>query len=96
MVESEFGQGGAKLNDAYMNFNYVPYAQLEFGQFKQPFLMDEVRSDNWIDFVERSLTDNFVPSRDLGIMVHGNIGRELVYYQLGVFNGRQINATTDV
>ncbi len=96
MVESEFGQGGAKLNDSYMNINYVPYAQLMFGQFKIPFLMDEVRSDNWIDFVERSLADNFAPSRDIGMMLHGNIGKDLVYYQLGIFNGRQINAASDV
>ncbi len=96
MVESEFGQGGAKLNDSYMNIHYVPYAQLEFGQFKIPFLMDEVRSDNWIDFVERSLADNIAPSRDIGMMLHGSIAKDLVYYQLGIFNGRQINAATDV
>lgn len=95
-VEPEFGQGNVRLNDAYFNIKYVPYAQLIFGQFKIPFLMDEVRSDNWIDFVERSLADNFAPSRDLGLMLHGNISKELVYYQLGVFNGRQQNASTDV
>ena len=78
MVESEFGQGSAKLNDAYLNIHYVPYAQLMFGQFKIPFLMDEVRGDNWIDFVERSLADNIAPSRDQGIMLHGNIGKDLV------------------
>jgi phosphate-selective porin OprO and OprP len=96
IVEAEFGQGSAKLNDAYLNINYVPYAQLRFGQFKVPFLLDELRSDNWIDFVERSLTDNFAPSRDLGMMLHGNISKELVYYQLGISNGRQVNASSDV
>ena len=96
VVETEFGQGSAKLNDGYFNINYVPYAQLMFGQFKMPFLLDELRSDNWIDFVERSLTDNFAPSRDLGLMVHGNISKDLLYYQLAVYNGRQINASSDV
>lgn len=95
-VEPEFGQGNVRLNDAFFNIKYVPYAQFMFGQFKVPFLMDEVRSDNWIDFVERSLADNFAPSRDLGIMLHGNIGKDLVYYQLGIFNGRQMNTSADV
>ncbi len=96
VVESEFGQGAAKLNDGYFNINYVPYAQFMFGQYKVPFLLDELRSDNWIDFVERSLTDNFAPSRDIGVMLHGNIGKDLLYYQLGLFNGRQVNASSDV
>jgi hypothetical protein len=34
--------------------------------------------------VERSLSDNFTPSRDTGIIVHGNISNDLLYYQLGV------------
>jgi phosphate-selective porin len=84
------------LNDGYININYVPYLQFMFGQFKVPFLLDELRSDNWIDFVERSLTDNFAPSRDIGLMFQGNIGKDLLYYQLGVFNGRVINAVSDV
>ena len=95
-VETEFGQGAARLNDGYFNVNYVPYAQFMFGQFKVPFLQDELRSDNWTDFMERSLTDNFAPSRDLGFMFHGNISNDLLYYQLGLFNGRQINASSDV
>lgn len=95
-VEPEFGQGNVRLNDSFFNIKYVPYAQVMFGQFKIPFLMDEVRSDNWIDFVERSLADNFAPSRDLGMMLHGNISKDLIYYQLGIFNGRKMNATGDV
>ena len=92
-VEYEMGQGNSQLNDAFMNINYVPYAQLMFGQTKVPFSLEELHSDNWIDFVERSLSDNFAPSRDIGLMVHGNIGKDFLYYQLGVFNGRKINSS---
>lgn len=95
-VEPEFGQGSSRLNDAFLNVKYVPYAQLIFGQFKVPFLMEELHSDNWIDFAERSLADNFAPSRDLGMMLHGNIAKDLIYYQLGIFNGLKLNVASDV
>jgi phosphate-selective porin OprO and OprP len=95
-VESEFGQNNVRLTDSFINVNYVPFAQFRFGQFRIPFLMDELRSSNSIDLVERSLADNFAPSRDLGLMFHGNIRNDLIYYQLGIFNGRQQNATCDV
>ena len=65
-VEYDMGEGNARLNDAFMNINYVPYAQLLFGQTKVPFSLEELHSDNWIDFVERSLSDNLAPSRDIG------------------------------
>jgi phosphate-selective porin OprO/OprP len=92
-VEYDMGEGNARLNDAFLNINYVPYAQLLFGQTKVPFSLEELHSDNWIDFVERSLSDNFAPSRDVGIMLHGNISKDFLYYQLGVFNGRKINSS---
>jgi len=95
MMEADFGQGRARLNDSYFNINYVPYAQLLAGQFKTPFSMEELHSDNWIDFVERSLANNFVPSRDLGLMLHGKDKNDWVHYQLAILNGRKINASED-
>jgi phosphate-selective porin OprO/OprP len=88
-LESEFGKGDAKLNDGYANIAYFPRAQLKMGQFKTPFSMEELHSDNWIDFVERSLANNLVPSRDIGVMLHGGLWDGSVYYQLGLFNGFQ-------
>jgi phosphate-selective porin OprO/OprP len=92
-VEYDMGEGNARLNDAFMNIRYWPEAQLMFGQYKVPFSLEELHSDNWIDFIERSLSDNFAPSRDIGIMLHGNISKDFLYYQLGVFNGRKLNAS---
>ncbi|MCP4576495.1 MAG: hypothetical protein GY846_09460 [Deltaproteobacteria bacterium] len=94
-VEAEFGTGGARLNDGFMNIRYVPYAQLKFGQFKVPFSMEELQSDNWIDFVERSIANRLAPSRDIGVMLHGSIWDEFVYYQLGLFNGYKLNRFND-
>lgn len=70
-AEAEFGKGGSRLNDGFMNIRYWPQAQLKFGQFKVPFSMEELTSDNWIDFIERSLANKLAPSRDIGVMLHG-------------------------
>lgn len=94
-IESEFGKGNAKLNDGYANINYFPQAQLQIGQFKTPFSMEELHSDNWIDFVERSLANNLAPSRDIGVMLHGGLWDGSLYYQLGVFNGYKHNKASD-
>jgi len=94
-VEAEFGKGGSKLNDGFMNIRYWPQAQLKFGQFKIPFSMEELHSDNWIDFMERSLANKLVPSRDLGMMLHGSLKDDMFYYQLGIFNGYKLNQTGD-
>ncbi len=94
-VEAEFGKGGSRLNDGFMNIRYWPQAQLKFGQFKVPFSMEELTSDNWIDFVERSIANKLAPSRDIGAMLHGGLYDQLFYYQLGVFNGYKLNQTND-
>ncbi len=95
MVESEFGKGKAQLNDGFMNIHYTKKFQIKFGQFKTPFSMEELHSDNWIDFIERSLANKLVPSRDIGLMVHGSLFDDAVYYQAGVFNGYKKNVASD-
>jgi phosphate-selective porin OprO/OprP len=94
-VEAEFGKGGSRLNDGFMNVHYWPFAQLKFGQFKTPFSMEELHSDNWIDFVERPLANKLVPSRDLGVMIHGSIQNNFLHYQVGLFNGYKLNQVND-
>jgi phosphate-selective porin OprO/OprP len=94
-VEAEFGKGDSRLNDGFLNIQYWPQAQLKLGQFKVPFSMEELTSNNWIDFIERSLANRLAPSRDIGVMIHGNLYDQLFSYQLGVFNGYKLNQTND-
>lgn len=95
-VEADFGRRtSGRLTDGYLNFRFLPQLQLQMGQYKQPFSLEEVRSDNWIDFVERSLANNFVPSRDVGIMLHGDLFKGGVNYAIGLSNGYRINETQD-
>ncbi len=86
-VEADFGQGAAVLTDGYLDIHYWPELRLRAGQFKVPFSYEELFSDNNIDFVERSVADNLVPSRDLGAMLHGSLFGGIVSYAGGIFNG---------
>ena len=86
-VEADFGQGAAVLTDGYLDIHFWPELRLRAGQFKVPFSYEELFSDNHIDFVERSVADNLVPSRDLGAMLHGSLFGGIVSYAGGIFNG---------
>ncbi len=106
-VEADFGQGASGrdgnvvLTDGFLDIHYWPELRLRAGQFKVPFGYEELFSDNNIDFVERSVADNLVPSRDMGAMVHGSAFDGLVSYALGGFNGsgqnkRDTNDSKDI
>lgn len=106
-VEADFGQGASGrdgnvvLTDGFLDVHYWPEFKLRAGQFKVPFGYEELFSDNNIDFVERSVADNLVPSRDMGVMVHGSTFNGRVSYALGGFNGsgqnkRDTNDSKDI
>lgn len=95
-VESEFGKGtSGRLTDGYLNVRYFPQLQLKMGQYKQPFSLEELTSNNWIDFVERSLANNLVPARDVGVMLHGDIFKGIINYGIGIANGYRVNQSQD-
>lgn len=93
-VEADFGAGAAGrdgnvvLTDGFLDIHYWPELRLRAGQFKVPFLYEEiVISDNLLDFVERSVADNLFPGRDFGAMLHGSLNGGVVGYAVGIFNG---------
>ncbi len=83
---------GVSLNDGYLDFRFMPELGLRAGQFKVPFSLEELTSDNTIDFVERSIVNELAPSRDLGAALRGSLFGGIVGYDLGVFNGSGLNA----
>lgn len=76
------------LDDAYLNYRLIDAAQVRFGQFKTPFVRQEIISDGNLQFVDRSpVADAFKHGRDAGLMLHGKIADGLAYYYAGVFGG---------
>jgi phosphate-selective porin OprO/OprP len=67
----DFGVGQARIQDAFFNMHYWDGFQVEVGKFKQPFSYEQLIQDRFVPFMERSLIDQLVPARDVGLMLHG-------------------------
>jgi phosphate-selective porin OprO/OprP len=92
-VEGDFADTTSTLlRDFYISIHRIDEFQLRFGQFKEPYSQEEIRSDIYQDFVERSLVNNLAPSRSPGLMALGSIGKGVFEYQLGSFNGKGLLA----
>jgi phosphate-selective porin OprO/OprP len=92
VVEGEFAGSSAVLQWGYIDLKYFTEARLRAGQFKVPFSFEELTSSRFIDFVERSVVNNLVPTFDVGAMLHGSLLDGGVEYGAGVFNGAGQNA----
>lgn len=87
-LEVEFEGGSSnRLIDAYINYDYFPALQFRVGQFKEPFSLENLISDKYLPFNERSFAYYLTPERDVGIMVHGVLYGDAINYALGIFNG---------
>jgi phosphate-selective porin OprO/OprP len=68
------GKNTTSLDVAYLNVNYWDKkAMFQFGQFKQPYSLEERTSSRFIDFQERSFVNNssLTPGKERGFMIHG-------------------------
>ncbi len=86
-VMPDFGQGTFTLQDAYADIHYFPEFRLRAGKFKEPVGLERWQDDRWNEFVERALTNQLVPDRDIGVQLHGQLWHNVLEYHLGVFNG---------
>jgi phosphate-selective porin OprO and OprP len=84
-----------RIVDAYYNMHYWECFQVEAGKFKQPFSYEELIQDRFTPLLERSLIDQLVPQRDVGVMLHGEkLLDDRVDWAVAVANGEQ-NGDTD-
>jgi phosphate-selective porin OprO and OprP len=81
------------LTDGYVDLRLLrPELTLRGGQFKVPFSNEELTSDLFISFVERSMVNQLAPSRDVGGMASGFLFDGALGYNFGYFNGSGQNA----
>ncbi len=86
--------GGLTFKDVYVGLSDLPViGNVRAGHFKEPFTLEELTSDNYITFLERSLVNAFAPSRKAGIMAFNALPKQRMTWQLGVF--RDTNAFGD-
>ncbi len=85
------GNGGSQptplIFDAYLNYRYSPELQFRFGKMKPPVGLENLQSDAFLTFNERSFVGELLPNRDVGAMIHGVAFDGTVSYAAGIFNG---------
>jgi phosphate-selective porin OprO/OprP len=86
-IMPDFGGGNTVLQDAYGEINYFPWASLRAGKFKPPVSLERLQSGSELTFIERSILQNLVPNRDLGVQLAGDFLDSTFTYQVGIFNG---------
>jgi phosphate-selective porin OprO/OprP len=95
-VMPDFGGGVTVLQDGYLDARFSPSFSLRAGKYKSPFGLERLVSATDLLFVERGLPTGFVPNRDVGLMLHGEVAKSRVNYQAGVFNGVVDGGSADV
>jgi phosphate-selective porin OprO/OprP len=75
-AEYEFAKGEAGLRDVYVGLRKLPVlGGVRIGHYKEPFGLEQLTSDRYQLFLERSIADVFAPARNTGIMIHDSRSR---------------------
>jgi phosphate-selective porin OprO and OprP len=92
----DFGLGATTIQDAWIDVHYHTNAiRLQVGKFKEPVGLELIQFDPEMMFIERSLASDLVPNRDIGVQLHGVIGRGTLTWNAGVFDGVPDGGSTD-
>ncbi len=83
----DFGEGKAAVYDAYVDIHPRPWLRLRAGKMKTEVGLQRLQSDQYYEMIERALPTGLVPTRDVGVQLHGEVEGGLVAYAVGVFNG---------
>ena len=101
LIAPDFGQGQARLFDAWADFHYYQPLSFAFGKMKGPQDLERLQNATNLLFNERGYATQLAANRQIGAMIHGelegpgydteytsNISHtlELFQYQMGVFN----------
>jgi phosphate-selective porin OprO/OprP len=86
-LQTNFGQGSATIEDAYINLAFHPLAQFRTGRFKAPFGIENLKSSTRLTFIERALPTQLVPIFDQGVQLWGEPLDGRVGYAFAVTNG---------
>ncbi len=90
--EGDHGTNAANLKEGYVEYNQFPSFRIRVGQFKEPWGLENMYGDLWLDFLERPAVENFIrPEQDLGLMFFGKLFGKRLEYGVGLFNGSGTN-----
>jgi phosphate-selective porin OprO and OprP len=92
LVQADFSSatGGLALDEAWVNIAWWKPAQFKIGQFKMPMTLEDLTSDLFTDFQERSLINAQLPGKERGAQVWGE-PKAGINYALAVSTGQGKN-----
>jgi phosphate-selective porin OprO and OprP len=93
-IMEDFGEGATVLKDAYTDIHYWPEFRARIGKFKEPVGLERLEEARALKFVERALTVDLVPDRDLGVNFWGDLLSHRIEYAAGIFNGVPDNTSS--
>lgn len=103
-IEGDFGNNSlsagtglrAQMNEAFINWNYYPAANLRFGQLKPAFGTEQLTSDTKTPTIERFLAnDRLIDGRNVAVGLYGVAFNSRVNYQIVVGNGNGSNVSAN-
>ena len=82
--------------DNYIAVDELPYlGTLRIGHFFEPFTLERSGSNRNTMFMERSLTDMYAPSRNIGVMFYDQNEAQSLWWAVGSFRGMTDNFGDD-
>ncbi len=94
-IAPDFGGGQSQLQDAYVDFKGSDALNLRVGRTKVPLGLERLQSSTERLFNETALVTALTPNRDEGILLYGALGKGVLEYHLGAFNGGPDGASID-
>ncbi|MCP3101502.1 OprO/OprP family phosphate-selective porin [Myxococcus sp. K15C18031901] len=91
----DFAANAPPLWDAYVEYRPRKELRVRAGKFRPPVGLERNQSGINTLFIERALPTDLVPNRDVGLMVHGELGGGVLTYAVGAFNGTADGASAD-
>ena len=79
----EFAGNEVDLKSTYIRYTGLDRKEITFGNFKEPFSLEELSSSNYSTFMERAMATEFVPGRNIGLGF--NTYREKWAFNVGGF-----------
>ena len=86
-LQLDFANKDVSWKDIFIQLNKLPLIKgsLRIGHFKEPLRLEVLTSSKYITFMERSLSNTFLPERNSGVMYNTNIANK-ISLQAGVFS----------
>lgn len=87
--------GKLSVQDVYLDAKAAPYFAVRVGKMKSPFGLERLAPVTGLGLAEFAFPTALAPNRDVGVDVHGGLGKGTLSYDLGVFDGAADGGSLD-